>query len=123
MRMREVTPFSRSSRFIRGAGWTLAAVATGWLATPQRCAALERELVVSVFQGACREGDFAANLATARDVVKQARERGSHFLALPECFLSGCESREAVQRGARLLDDPDLKQFKIACIESTGWRK
>lgn len=111
MRMREVMLFLRPSRFIRSAGWMLAAVVTGWLATPQRCAALELDLVVSVFQGVCREGDFAANLATARDVVKQARERGSHFLALPECFLSGYESREAVQRGARSLDDPDLKQF------------
>ncbi|MHC1769200.1 MAG: carbon-nitrogen hydrolase family protein [Verrucomicrobiia bacterium] len=109
--MREVMPFLLSSRFIRSAGGMLAAVITGWLATSQRCAALERDLVVSVFQGSCREGDFAANLATARDVVKQALERGSHFLALPECFLSGYESREAVQRGARSLDDPDLRRF------------
>lgn len=109
--MREVMPFLPPSPFIRSAGGVLAAVVAGWLATSQRCAALERDLVVSVFQGSCREGDFAANLATARDVVKQARERGSHFLALPECFLSGYESREAVQRGARSLDDPDLRQF------------
>ncbi|MBM4092710.1 MAG: carbon-nitrogen hydrolase family protein, partial [Planctomycetes bacterium] len=73
--------------------------------------ALEKDVVVSVYQGVCREGDFSANLATAREVVKQARERGSHFLALPECFLSGYESREAVQRGARSLDDPELAQF------------
>ena len=86
----------------------LASVALG-LASPAQ--ALEKDLVVSVYQGVCREGDFAANLATAREVVKQARERGSHFLALPECFLSGYESRAAVQRGARPLDDPELKQF------------
>jgi len=73
--------------------------------------AIESNLVVSVYQGTCREGDFPANLATAREVVKRARERGSHFLALPECFLSGYESRESVQRGARSLDDPALKQF------------
>ena len=67
--------------------------------------------MVSVYQGVCREGDFAANLAAAREVVKQARQRGSHFLALPECFLSGYENRAAVQRGARPLDDPELQQF------------
>lgn len=72
---------------------------------------MEHDLIVSVYQGACREGDFTANLATARAVVKQAQERASHFLVLPESFLSGYESREAVQRGARSLEDPELKQF------------
>jgi predicted amidohydrolase len=73
--------------------------------------ALETNLVVSVYQGVCKEGDFSANLATARMVVKQARERGSQFLALPECFLSAYESREAVERGARSVSDPELERF------------
>jgi len=64
-----------------------------------------------VYQGPCQEGDFAANLATVRTVVSQARERGSQFLAFPECFLSGYEGREAVQRGARGLDDSELQGF------------
>jgi predicted amidohydrolase len=68
-------------------------------------------VVVSVYQGVCREGDFTANLATARNAVRQAGERGSQFIVLPECFLSGYESREAVERGARSLDDPELRQF------------
>jgi predicted amidohydrolase len=81
------------------------------LLTAAPALAIESNLVLSVYQGVCQEGDFTANLTTAREVVKQARERGSHFLALPECFLSGYESREAVQRGARSLDDPEVKQF------------
>ena len=72
---------------------------------------METNVVVSVYQGVCHEGDFTANLDATRAVVKEARERGSHFVALPECFLSGYESREAVERGARSLDDPELKQF------------
>jgi predicted amidohydrolase len=73
--------------------------------------ALESNLVLSVYQGVSKEGDFASNLATAREVVKQARDRGSHFVVLPECFLSGYENRDAVKRGARSLDDPELKRF------------
>jgi predicted amidohydrolase len=79
--------------------------------------AIETNVVLSVYQGVCKEGDFTGNLATTREVVKQARERGSHFLALPECFLSGYESREVVQRGARSVDDPELKAF---VAESAG---
>jgi predicted amidohydrolase len=79
--------------------------------------ALETNLVISVYQGVCREGDFSANLATARQVIKQAQERGSQFIALPECFLSGYETREVVERGARSLDDAELKDF---IAESAG---
>lgn len=73
--------------------------------------AVERDVVLSVYQGVCREGDFAANLATVRQGVQEARTRGSHFVVFPECFLSGYDSRESVERGARGLDDPDLAQF------------
>lgn len=84
-------------------------VATSTSFRPVRAA--DDDLVVSVYQGVCREGDFAANLASARTVVKEALSRGSHFVALPECFLSGYESVEAVRRGARSLDDPELAGF------------
>lgn len=73
--------------------------------------ALEHPVRVSVYQGPCREGDFAANLATARGVLQQARERASHFLAFPECFLSGYASAEAVRQGARGLEDAALQAF------------
>lgn len=73
--------------------------------------ALETNVVVAVYQGVCKEGDFTGNLITVRDAVGQALKRGAHFLAVPECFLSGYESREVVERGARSLDDPELKQF------------
>jgi predicted amidohydrolase len=73
--------------------------------------ALDRDLVISVYQGVSREGDFSANLATTCKVVEQARERGSHFVAFPEVFLSGYESREKVRQGARSLEDPELRKF------------
>lgn len=70
-----------------------------------------KPVVVSVYQGACREGEFAANLAAARAVVRQALDRGSQFVAFPECFLSGYEDRDAVRQGARSLDDAELQGF------------
>jgi predicted amidohydrolase len=81
------------------------------LATGRAAPAAEGDLVISVYQGACKEGDFTANLATVRAAVAQARERHSHFVAFPECYLSGYESRDAVGRGARSLDDPELSAF------------
>jgi predicted amidohydrolase len=72
---------------------------------------MDNDIVISAYQGICREGDVTANLATARAVVAEARARGSHFLAFPEAFLSGYESAEAVQRGARPLTDPEVQAF------------
>ena len=68
-------------------------------------------LVISAYQGTCTEGDFEANLATVRTVTAEARQRGSHFVVFPECFLSGYESRQVVERGARSLTDPELARF------------
>jgi predicted amidohydrolase len=73
--------------------------------------ALEREIVISVHQGPCLEGDFSANLQTARDVIAQALRRDSQFLLFPECFLSGYSDRAEVERGARAVNDPELQQF------------
>jgi len=73
--------------------------------------ALQKMVVVSVYQGICKEGDFTTNVATCREVIEKARARGSHFLAFPECFLSGYENALSVQRGARSLDDPELRAF------------
>ena len=73
--------------------------------------ALDRELVLSVYQGPCRDGDLTANLKTARKVIEVARKRGSHFLAFPESFLSGCDTLEHLKQGARSLDDPELGAF------------
>lgn len=70
---------------------------------------MERDVVVSIYQGVCREGDFAANAATVREVTEAALQRGSDFLCFPECFLSGYESPEAVRAGARSLGDEDLQ--------------
>src|SRR5271165_3815707 len=73
--------------------------------------AFDGDLVISAYQGICKEGDFAANLATVRDAVGIARERGSHFVVFPECFLTGYENRGVVQRSARPRDDPELTRF------------
>ena len=73
--------------------------------------AMEREVVISTWQGPCADGDFAANLATVRDVIRQAAGRGSDFVVFPETFLSGYGSLEILQRGARSLDDPDVQEL------------
>jgi len=78
---------------------------------------MQHDILISAYQGLCREGDVTANLATARSVVAEARARGSHFLAFPETFLSGYESPEAVQRGARPVTDPEIQAF---VAESAG---
>ncbi len=95
---------------MRVAGWAVWAAVLAAVG-PGSARAMEKDVVVSVYQGVCVEGDLAANLATARKVVEEARSRGSHFVCLPECFLSGYESKEAVEKGARSLDDPELAAF------------
>jgi (R)-amidase len=72
---------------------------------------LERDVIVSVYQGPCRDGDFAANLDAARNSVKLALARGSDFLALPETFLSGYDTPENMRRGARRIEDPQVQAF------------
>jgi len=73
--------------------------------------ALEKEVTISVYQGPCADGDFAANLETVREQIREAEARGSDFIAFPETFLSGYDSPENVRRGARRLDDPELVAF------------
>ena len=46
--------------------------------------AFEGELVISAYQGVCKEGDFTANLATVRHAIGVAKERGSHFVVFPD---------------------------------------
>ncbi|MEQ8667576.1 MAG: carbon-nitrogen hydrolase family protein [Pirellulales bacterium] len=81
------------------------------LSFPALADALEQEVVITVYQGVCQEGDFSRNLEKVREVVAKARKRESDFLVFPETFLSGYESRAAVERGARPLDDPELQAF------------
>jgi predicted amidohydrolase len=73
--------------------------------------ALDRDVIISAYQGHCIDGDFDANLATARKAVQEALDRGSDFLVMPETFLSGYDSREHMHQGARRLDDLQLKAF------------
>ncbi|MCE5272239.1 carbon-nitrogen hydrolase family protein [bacterium] len=73
--------------------------------------ALEHPVVISTYQGPCRDGDFAANLAVVRRVIAQALERGSDFVVFPETFLSGYDSRDSMLKGARRLEDPELQAF------------
>lgn len=90
---------------------TSLALALFLVSFPGMAGALEREVVITVYQGVCQEGDFAGNLKTARRIVEEARKRESDFLVFPETFLSGYESRDVVERGARPLDDRELQAF------------
>src|SRR5271166_3548998 len=83
----------------------------GVLFLQPNASAFDGDLVISAYQGICKEGDFAANLATVRAAIGVARERGSHFVVFPECFLTRYENRDAVRRSARPLDDPELAKF------------
>ncbi len=71
--------------------------------------ALERDVTISVYQGPCADGDFAKNLATTRKVVKEALDRGSDFVVLPETFLSGYDTVEHMRQGARRMEDSALQ--------------
>jgi predicted amidohydrolase len=73
--------------------------------------AIEQEIVISVYQGPCQQGDFEQNLETVRQIIGKARERSSHFIVFPECFLSGYADPLAVRRGARTLEEPALIKF------------
>ena len=79
--------------------------------------ALDREVVISTWQGPCHDGDFTANLATARQVVRLALKRGSDFVVFPETFLSGYGDLATVEKGARDVGDPELQKF---IAESAG---
>ncbi len=87
---------------------------------PQHGSGFDRDVIISVYQGPCRDGDFDSNLQSARNVVKQALAAGSDFLALPETFLSGYDTPENMRRGARRLDDPELQKF-IAETAAHAW--
>jgi predicted amidohydrolase len=73
--------------------------------------AIDRDVIISVFQGRCEDGNFNANLAAARGAVKEALARSSDFLVLPETFLSGYDTVEHMRAGARPLDDPQVQAF------------
>ena len=89
----------------------LSAFLLAGLVLPSSGAAMDRDVVISAYQARCEDGDFDANLATARQAVREALARGSQFLVLPETFLSGYTSPEAMRRGARRLDDPQVRAF------------
>ncbi|MBW7997473.1 MAG: carbon-nitrogen hydrolase family protein [Candidatus Glassbacteria bacterium] len=98
------------NRLRYGISVIIAAICWAFMANPSLMA-LEREVVISTWQGPCADGDFEANLATVREVVRLARERGSDFVVFPETFLSGYGDLETVKKGARSLDDPAVREF------------
>lgn len=91
--------------------WAGAIIAVALLLPVGKIQAIEKDVLVGVWQGPCAEGDFPANLATACQVVGKAVAANCQFLAFPECFLSGYSSREIVEAGARRLDDPAVQSF------------
>lgn len=82
-----------------------------WIWSSPHVRGIEKEVMVSIYQGEHAEGDFQRNLATVDRVTSESADQGCHFLVFPECFLSGYESRDAVEQGARGLDDPGLVRF------------
>jgi predicted amidohydrolase len=58
-----------------------------------------------------RAKEYRSNNQTTRRVIAEALERGSHFSALPETFLSGYDSPEHMRAGARKIDVPQLAEF------------
>jgi len=66
------------------------------------------KLVIGVWQGRCADGDLAANIKRTEEVIDEAGEAGCDFVCLPETFLSGYGTREAVESGAMALDDKRL---------------
>ncbi|MCU0708143.1 MAG: carbon-nitrogen hydrolase family protein [Pirellula sp.] len=95
----------------RFSGITCIAWTLFWNLVLQPSHGIEKEVTVSVYQGEHAEGDFSKNLATVEQVTSRCAASGCHFLVFPECFLSGYESPDAVRKGARGLDDPDLIRF------------
>ena len=99
-----MSKIARTSRIFSTCTFLLIAVCTHLFA-------LEREVVISSYQGPCKDGDFAANLTVVRDVIREAEKRNSDFVVFPETFLSGYDTRETVLKGARRVDDPELAAF------------
>jgi predicted amidohydrolase len=100
-----------TSRFISRISRVSIFMIAVWVMLPPELPALERDVTISVYQGPCFDGDFTQNLAAARQVVKQALDRGSDFVVLPETFLSGYDTPEHMRQGARRMEDPALQAF------------
>jgi predicted amidohydrolase len=66
------------------------------------------KLVIGVWQGVCRDGDVAANLAQTETVIDAAAALGCDFLCLPEQFLCGSGEPDTLRRCAMGLDDERL---------------
>jgi predicted amidohydrolase len=64
--------------------------------------------VIGVWQGICRDGDLAANLARTRQVIDEAAEAGCRIVCLPEQFLAGYGKIEYLKAAAMALDDERL---------------
>lgn len=81
------------------------------LATGSPAADVPRDITLSIYQGPCADGDFAANLAVVKKVIAQAKDRKSDFVCFPETFLSGYTTREEVAKASRSLDDADIQSL------------
>ncbi len=66
------------------------------------------DLVIGAWQGVCRDGDLAANLARTKRVIDEAAEAGCQIVCLPEQFLAGFGKPEYLKATAITLDDERL---------------
>lgn len=74
--------------------------------------------VIGVWQGHCENGDVAANLARAGEVIDEAAAAGCDIVCLPETFLSGMGEKSMQERAAMALDDERL----LSLAERAGER-
>ena len=65
------------------------------------------KFVIGVWQGKCKDGDVAANIARTRKVIDEAAAARCDIVCLPEVFLSGMGKR-VQKRSAMTLNDPRL---------------
>jgi predicted amidohydrolase len=68
-----------------------------------------RKFVIGAWQGRCKDGDLAANIARTEEVIDEAAEAGCAIVCLPELFLSGMGDRAMHERCAMRLGDPRLR--------------
>ena len=66
--------------------------------------------------------DMAANLDAAEDLIRQAREAGADFIALPECVSMMEPDRALVRDKAAPADDhPAIKRFQALARDLDAW--
>ena len=75
-----------------------------------------QRLLIGVWQGVCKEGDLAANLARTEQVIDEAHQAGCDLVCLPELFLCGGGADDH-RRNAMGLDDRRLSDLAVRAAD------